>query len=78
MPNIFMKVDFTRSFQNLTDRPSVSCVVYRLDNHRTEVRFTTEEIYRLLPKRLDRFWNSPILVFSGYQNTSLGVKVAGT
>jgi hypothetical protein len=78
MLNIFMKVNFTRSFQNLTDRASLSCVGYRLDNHRTGVRFTAEEIYHLLPKRVDRLCRSPSLVFIGYQNTSLSVQVAGT
>jgi hypothetical protein len=77
MLNIFMKVDFTRSLQNLTDRAAVSCVGYKLDNHRTGVRFTAEEIYHHLLKRVDLLCNSPSLVFNGYQDTSLGVQVAG-
>lgn len=74
MLNIFMKVDFTRSFQNLTDRASVRCVGYGLENHRTGVRSTAEEICRLLPKRLDRLWSSLSLVLNRYKDTSLGVK----
>jgi len=77
MLNIFMKVDFTRSFKNLTDRASVRCVGYGLDNHRTGVRFRAKELYLLLPKCLDRLWSSPSLVLNGYEDTSLGVEVAG-
>ena len=72
-----MKVNFTRSFQNLIDEASVRCVGNGLDNHRMRFRFTAKELYRLLPKLLGRLWSSPSLVLNGYKDNSLGVKVAG-